>query len=670
MAEVRRLLVNKNYTKLEGSIVRLSMTPKDLTQYKQLVIRGITIKSDTEEKLHKHCTRYGIVCGIEIKGAVAKVWMETEEAARSALNNLDNSELFFGIPLERVTDSANDGSANTSIEVVVLDKHSHNGDNDSDHAHTVTDNSNGDSDNSIASVDMLRPADPLTAFGMSMGKTMLLGGSLGPGTSNRTESGEAHMKASLQRRKENVARKSTGGRHTALKTGSIAGKKQTNKLQNRSQTGGNYSSAESVASAGDLRKQEARYSGSEYGSPDIDSVIVDFMKMDSWRAKTPFIYNFLYRRLPDASTIEKGRHCLSMAWRPGSDRKMVDLYISQGNKAAVRTVRTWGKDCTSSAKSTSEIAMTSFQFPARGGLANVCSLLNAFNSKEVGTMHKHSQRDGNEFAVSTLKLYDQGRILFGCGTSSIIVWDTDGIKHKESLMILSDVDGVYDVGRDYVVANSTKGEMCVWKAGSRNYMWRYNDTRRFKASPGADANTAHIITALQIDPNDKGAFVGDMSGRISHGDFRSPHIYRLSPGVCAGFPRSFANAGDYELLVGTDDGYMALLDTRYIHNASTKISVVKRYDVPKSSQINRIRVCPHDSNVFACSIGHDVYIYRKEMRHGAEKALFCHQAHQTHVVDFDWHPSPQYKYAIGSAESGEGLDSGEIQIWEPSSIIL
>ncbi|KAJ1780921.1 GATOR complex protein wdr59 [Coemansia sp. RSA 2399] len=285
-------------------------------------------------------------------------------------------------------------------------------------------------------------------------------------------------------------------------------------------------------------------------------------------------------------------------------------------------------------------------------------------------MHNHCQRDDNEFAVSTLKLYDQGRILFGCGTNSILVWDTNGIKHKESLMILSDVDGVYDVGRDYVVANSTKGEMCVWKSGSRNYMWRYNDTRRFKAGPGSDANETPIITALQVDPDDMGAFVGDMSGYVSYGDFRSPLIHRLSPNLCAGVPRSFANASQHELLVGTDDGLLALFDTRYVHSKSAKISTVKKYVVPGASQINRIRVCPHDPNVFACSIGRNVYIYRNGEHRDAEKSIFCHQAHQTHVVDFDWHPSQQYKYTIGSTESGEGLDSGEIQIWEPSSVII
>ncbi|KAJ2393978.1 hypothetical protein GGI23_004869, partial [Coemansia sp. RSA 2559] len=476
---------------------------------------------------------------------VARVWIETDEAATSALNNLGNSELFYGTSLEYVVDTSNSTSENAPIEVVVTGKRDdHGGDND--YVHMISDDS--DSDSSMVSVDMLRPPDPLTAFAMSMSKTRSLNNSPGHDTPNSTESGESSAQIISQPRKGNVARKSTGRRHPAPKSWSTISKGQSSSIHGGSKNERNHSSVERLTSTDGPRKRDSSYSGSEYGSSDANSLVTDFMKMEPWRAKAPFIYNFLYRQLPGASAIEDGRHCLSMAWSPGSDDDTLDLYISQGNQPAVNTIRTWGKDYNSNATSLSEIAMTSFQLPARGEMANICSLLNAFNSKEADTMHKHRQRDGNEFAVSTLKLYDQGRILFGCGTNSILVWDTNGIKHKESLMILSDVDGVYDVGRDYVVANSTKGEMCVWKSGARNYMWRYNDTRKFKARPGSDANETPIITALQVDPGDKGAFVGDMSGYVSYGDFRSPRIYRLSPNLCAGVPRSFANAGQHGLL--------------------------------------------------------------------------------------------------------------------------
>ncbi|KAJ2662547.1 GATOR complex protein wdr59 [Coemansia sp. RSA 1200] len=672
---------------MDGSVVKLCMTREDLVKYKQIVIRGTTVDRNTEEKLFQHCKRYGMVCGIRLEDKDARVWFETREAAESALNNLGNSELYSGMRLEHVTGSSSHASDNAPMEVIVLDKRNDNGGGGGGNSAVYTISDSSDSDASMISVDMLRPSDPLTSFHkkINSASTPLLEASSTSSVHSASRSpggSESHSQmASGQLRKGNVARKSTGGRPPAQKQRLAASRGQSKKIQIRNGPNGvhRYSSGESDAITDDPTQQpeSSFHSGSENGSLDTESesmVVTDFFKMEPWRAKAPFIYNFIYRRLPGASAIEDGRHCLSMAWKTGSAGNMLDLFVSQGNRPAVNAIRSWGKDYNASTASRSEIALTSFQIPTRGSLANACSLLNAFNLKEAGIMHRNRQRDGNEFAVSTLKLYDEGRILFGCGTSSIIVWDTNGIKHKESLMILSDVDGVYDVGRDYVVSSSTNGTMGVWKSGSRNYMWRYNDTRRFKTASHLDASTTPIITALQVDADDRGAFIGDISGCVSHSDFRGPHIHRLSSTVCKGAPRSFANYRNHGLLVGTDNGFMSLLDTRYIHSTSPRISVVRKYSVPEASLVNRIRVCPHDSEVLACSIDHNVYIYRNDGGHqkGDDDAvpLFHHHAHQSHIVDFDWHPSPEYRYTIGSAESGEGLESGEIQIWEPSSVVL
>ncbi|KAJ1785592.1 hypothetical protein LPJ59_006108, partial [Coemansia sp. RSA 2399] len=188
MDDVRRLLENKNYTKLDGSTVRLCMTPRDLARYKQIIIRGISAENDTEEKLFRHCKRYGMVCGIMFEENVARVWIETEEAATSALNNLGNSELFYGTSLEYVVNSSNDASENAPVEVVVTGKKvDHGGDND--YVHMISDDS--DSDSSMVSVDMLRPPDPLTAFAMLMNKTRSPNNSPGHVTPNSTESGES-----------------------------------------------------------------------------------------------------------------------------------------------------------------------------------------------------------------------------------------------------------------------------------------------------------------------------------------------------------------------------------------------------------------------------------------------------------------------------------------------
>ncbi|KAI9501317.1 hypothetical protein GGI25_004100 [Coemansia spiralis] len=653
------LLRDLNYTKLNGSVAKFSMVPADLAKYTPIVIKLKTARNDTEEKLFMHCKQYGNVCGIKIEKNVAEVWLDTKAAATSAFNNLGNSELFSNLRLEHAIEASNKDSNGTPMEVIVLD------DKDnvsaSGNIHTIADDS--DSNSSMISVDMLKPANPFSLSHIVLDAPSLKHGSANQSASNDPGNRKLHLPLVPRRQAGNRGRKSTGRHLTASKQWFLANQAQLEMCNGSIDWGnGNTNSKENVSSS------VLSANGDINGDLDKERLVQNFVDMESWRAKAPFIYNSIYRRVPERGTIKDGHHCLSMVWSLEQNRNVLSLYLSQGNMLAVRCVQSWRSDANSILGSKSEVTMSSFQIPARGMTANLGSLLNTFNGKAATIMHKNRQNNWNEYAVSSLKLHDDGHVLFGCGAHNVMMWSADEIKHKGSLMLLSDVDGVYDVGCDYVVANSTKGEMGVWKRGSSNYLWRYNDTRRFRALPSQNAD-AHVITALQIAKNGAGAYVGDLTGSVSFSDFRQPYIHQLAS-VCNGASRNIATVGDYGIIVGTDSGYLGLLDTRFVRAQPAKIEVVREYNVPKAASITQLRVCPHDPNVFACSVERNVYIFKKEGQIGSRAPLFCHHAHHSQVVDFNWHPGFDHKYTIGSVESGEGYDSGEIQIWEPTSLIL
>ncbi|KAJ2793178.1 hypothetical protein H4R21_005995 [Coemansia helicoidea] len=396
------------------------------------------------------------------------------------------------------------------------------------------------------------------------------------------------------------------------------------------------------------------------------------MDMTPWRAKAPFIYEFIYRRVPEVAAADS-ECCLSMAWCGGQQSGTLSCYLSQGNAPAAATVRDWMDAGVTSEDASSAITMTAFDLPARGQATNIMSLLSAFNSSEVSVLHKNQKMDVNSTVITSLKLHDSGRILFGCTMQSVFVWGADALRQRAMLLLMDDIDGVYDVGRAHVVANSSRGDVGVWKAGSQSHMWRYNDTRRFRARASL-LDSPPRITALQIASSDDGVYVGDSLGRLSHCDFRAPHIEHLTSDH-RGILKCLELAGDTGILAGTYTGQLSLLDTRFMRaggQAGSQGCVVRQYHAPagaSAATINSVRVCPHDSDILACAIGAGVYIHAKEPEQ-AQSLLFSHEAHQTQVTDFCWHPDRDYMYTIGSAESGVGRGSGEIQIWRPSDSVL
>ncbi|KAJ1934000.1 hypothetical protein GGF37_006534, partial [Kickxella alabastrina] len=383
--------------------------------------------------------------------------------------------------------------------------------------------------------------------------------------------------------------------------------------------------------------------------------VADFTAMPEWRAKTPFGYQFFYSQKPPTEEVF-GSHCLSMTWCPSKKRSRLDLHMVQGNGSSVDVINNWKFQRQLSDSSKSLIVQCPIDFPARSPAECMQTPADIFKSSEVNKVLVVANKDDQACPVVSLKLHDHGRILFACSMNNIMVIDAASYKQKATLVLLDDIDSIFDIGRDYVVANSMHGEVGVWKAGSSNYMWRYNDTRRFHNAQ-KDGTMNMSITALKIAPNDACVYVGDSSKGLSMIDFRLPFINRLST-PHRGIIHSIETMDSHGILVGTSDGYIEQMDTRFV-GGNKAVNFINRFKVPASSIANRIRVCPHDPKVFSCSSGSNVHIY--QIRPESQKIpLFTHQAHQTTVSGFEWHPEWEYRYTIGSSETGEGNGIGYV----------
>ncbi|KAJ2352675.1 hypothetical protein GGF43_003693 [Coemansia sp. RSA 2618] len=613
----RHVLGSSNFTMLDGHMVRLSMGLEYLSRCVKVAIRGVASSVSGEDmRLYEYCRRFGMVCKLEVMGAgAANVWFDTEDAAMNAVAAF-NGQRSLGSGVQAYIDGV-------EREVIVLD--------DDESAMVIDSTSSLGTDGVIrADRDLRTDQIQKRVLRKRIGRKSARAAAKAPPELN----GANGANGANGSRKPSAARKSAGRRASGMQ-GSRRG---------------------TVVRAEPTHVQGANARGKRRWVRDV-------VDRQSWRQRAPFIYEFIYRRVPEPTAVDDGS-CLSMAmsWSAGSGR-MVECFLSQGNVQAASLVQDWAQVRQTSDDVASAITQTTFDIPQRGQMANIKSLLGAFTSDEVPVLHKNQKKDDYNQAIAGLKLRDAGRVLFGCAMDSVMVWTTDAIRHHESLVLLDGVDGVYDAGRDYVVANSKAGEVGVWKSASRNYMWRYNDTRRFRGLLPEPPR----VSALHVAPSDAGAFVGDSLGGLAFCDFREPYIQRLAS-AHSGAIGCIEAAGDHGLIVGSHDGHLALLDTRFVR-ADARASVVRQYPSQRGRPTHAIRTCPHDPNVFAVAVGAIVYIYSTEPR-DSRSLLFTHDAHQSPVMDLCWHPSPEFPYTIGSAELGTNRGSGEIQIWRPSSMIF
>ncbi|KAJ2081682.1 hypothetical protein H4R24_002143 [Coemansia sp. RSA 988] len=632
----KQILRNFNYTVINSNTVRLWLCDEYLKHCTLVVIEGIHHMEGEDGRLHKYCQEIGLVCKLETNGRTARVWMDQDMSAQSVVSSIRMAG-YFGTQPQAYIEAAEN-------ELIILDD---------------DDDSSADESGSKAMAVDSRPSNVLQT--KSKPRTSIGASTLALSTAGTPSTGAARKSTTkrpgIPRRADD--RKGKVVRTGSTKIGNPPGRRPAGRLQSARQRRNSISNSAIPMSIDDQSMLE-----------DDQKYVRNILDMEEWRAKAPFIYEFIYRRVPEETACDDGC-CLSMAWCIGEQNNTMNCFLSQGSVSAASLVRDWLSPGPASDEASSAITMTAFEIPKRGQMANIKSLLGAFNSNEVSILHKNLNKDDYQHAISSLQLYDEGRILFGCTMQSVIVWSTDMIKQKESLLLIDDIDGVYDVGRDYVVANSSKGEVGVWKSGSRNYIWRYNDTRKFRDRSMLFAGSPRI-TALQVAASDMGAYVGSTSGHLSYCDFRTRYI-EMRTSEHRGILKCIELSGEHGILTGTYDGELSLIDSRFMRagGRTSELSVVERYHTPfGSNPITNIRVCPHDSNAFACSVDTNVYIYCKEPSQGYGSLLFNHKAHQTQVTDFSWHPDPEFQYTIGSTEVGTTGRSGELQIWRPSGIIL
>ncbi|KAJ2502314.1 GATOR complex protein wdr59 [Coemansia sp. RSA 1972] len=599
------ILQKSNYTLLDGRVVRLSMNTLYLQKCSKLVIRGTTHSASEEMRLYEYCRSFGTVCAVDSVGSETSVWFNEEADAERAVAGINGG---FGMGVQAYIDS--------SERVMVVD-------------------SEGEA--KVGRKTGRKSARPSAANG----------------------DGVVPKKASAARKS---ARQSVANKRVAKPKEKVAARKSTGhgKLTQGPATNHTQGSATDYMQGlrqGTVVRTEPDHIQHPYVGRRKRTTMAN---LRAWRARAPFTYEFIYRRTPDVTAVDDGL-CLSMAWS-NSRGRMVNCFLSQGNTQTSELVQSWAQVRQSSDDVASAITQTTFDLPQRGHMGGIKSLLSAFNSDEVPVLHKNQKKDDYAHAITSLKLRDEGRVLFGCAMERVMVWTTDSIQQRESLLLLDGVDGVYDVGRDFVVASSMAGEVGVWKSASRNYMWRYNDTRRLQC----DMDDLPVVSSLHVTPSDDGALVGYLHGTLAYCDFRVPNMKSVTS--FAGAVRCIESTTDHCVVVGTDDGSLSLLDTRYVRSESSS-SIVRTYEQPVQAPITTVRSCPHDPRVFAVAVGTNVHIYSCEPR-DLRCLLFTHEAHQSKVMDLGWHPSPEFSYTIGSVELGSGRGSGEFQIWRPSDFIL
>ncbi|KAJ2782680.1 hypothetical protein GGI15_002839 [Coemansia interrupta] len=389
------------------------------------------------------------------------------------------------------------------------------------------------------------------------------------------------------------------------------------------------------------------------------------MKVSEACLNQPFLYSLFHTQLPcEADGI--GSHCLSMAWQPAAMPKnsdSLDFFISQGARDSVVAAFN-GQDGSTEVE---EFGTCLFRcsIDIQRQLFRYTSPMLPVNSLPPSLYDDSDSNDAvdrNFKPVTKLKLYDQGRVMFGCSMGSLMVWMTQSMKHSHSLLLLDDINNVYDVGNNYVVAGSDRGDVGVWKAGSKSHLWRFNDTRRFENS----RKTGYMkpeVSALKIAHGDDCAYVGDSLGSLSMCDFREPRIKTVSP-INRGDINSIDIMGNKHILIGTEKGIIATLDSRMM-GGSYGTKVLSEYTPAIANPVRSIQVNPHNPSVIACSGYDDIRIYKANPA-GDLAPVFTHSLHQSAIADYSWHPDSEHKYTIGSLDTGEGFDTGEIQIWQPA----
>ncbi|KAJ2705542.1 hypothetical protein FB645_002331 [Coemansia sp. IMI 203386] len=724
MDDAMYILEHFNFSFVKYGMFIASLGANDLYRCRMIVVKNLKRQPLIEEKLYQHSKQFGVVCGIDVEGDMGRVWYVNEREAKGMVGGLEKSGLCTGAPdydffdnLPWIAPSNPGVMVVQPAECIVIDSDS---DEDDDQPMVVQDIG--------LTTKALRAASSASSFsslrentGMqdqikrnwnisrpdSFRKSVLVnqaaalrgnGSAVLHQKSNNNQTIQRHSTEGSgsapsnglrtnRRSRRHIALKSTGGRSPSPKcligdasmSGSLefvpllrelhlteknmiadgqdtetVSKKKKGKRTRKGKKGNDVATSmqakEPVQSLDNHVNDNAR-----------DNINIEF------RARAPFVYQFIHSHVP--SEIEStGSHCLSMVWGPTKLRGKMDLFVSQGNAGSMKDMKylCYNRDLSEDSRST--VVQYPFEIPKRFSAESALTPAHVFDLSETRPQYVAGDKENNSGPVASLKLYDEGRVMLGCSVYGVMVWNTDPIKHRQTLILIDDVSGVYDVGSNYIVTNSANGEMGVWKAGSANYIWRYNDTRKYRNLPSAGYELQTIITALKIAPNDTCTLIGNSKGALSLSDFREPYIQDLGMVKNDGIS-SIELIGDKQMLVGTQGGDIELYDIRYAQKDS-KLTPIRSFSVPTANAANQIQVCPGSSRVFACASSKYVYIYSTQVGSHDPLPVFTHFGHQTTVSDFRWHPGQNYDYTIGSMETGCKGSHGLVQVWRPTNFVV
>ncbi|ORX73262.1 hypothetical protein DL89DRAFT_90464 [Linderina pennispora] len=130
-----------------------------------------------------------------------------------------------------------------------------------------------------------------------------------------------------------------------------------------------------------------------------------------------------------------------------------------------------------------------------GSSESIETVLDQFRRNHVTILNAGKVKDKNETAIRSLRMHGGGSLMLGCTGRTIIMWDTENFVQKGTLRLMGDINDVYDVGGDYLVANSTQSKVGVWKRDSSNFMWCFSGARQFSRK----SDGCRIATAIKVN---------------------------------------------------------------------------------------------------------------------------------------------------------------------------
>ena len=205
---------------------------------------------------------------------------------------------------------------------------------------------------------------------------------------------------------------------------------------------------------------------------------------------------------------------------------------------------------------------------------------------------------------------------------------------------------------DSSLAACSNDQLAVWSIG---HLPKQSTDRKTVQSPTQLLKIGHEINDIRFHPNDQHIIGAALDKRgIGLFDLRTQKASDFKvDGIESGLSIDWCPHDMYVGALGTADGAVAIFDMRNPSRAIVRLAVHR-----EGSEVPRLSWSPHARGILATA-GEDATSCVVDI--GAEKVLFCHNAHLGIVEDVQWCPHDMLAGVIGT------VDSTAACFWKPRS---